>query len=90
LYGSRHTGIVLNETADATAKESMRKGEDAQYLIPGRDLKSHWKTKLRVATEEWYRESGKQKGRSTLSTTTKTMTNLGSTDSDFKESLSPP
>jgi hypothetical protein len=58
-----HTGIVLNEIADALAKEGIRKGEDAQYLIPGRDLKSHWKTKLRVATEEWYRESGKQKGR---------------------------
>jgi hypothetical protein len=71
------------------AKESIRKGEDAQYLIPGRDLKSHWKTKLRVATEEWYRESGKQK-RSTLNTTTKTMTNLSFTDSDFKESLSSP
>jgi ribonuclease HI len=58
-----YAGILLNEIADATVKEGIRKGEDAQYLIPGRDLTSHWKTKLRVATEECYRESGKQKGR---------------------------
>jgi hypothetical protein len=58
-----HTGIVLNEVADALTKESMWKGEDAHYLIPGTDLKSYWNTKLRVAAEEWYRESGKQKGR---------------------------
>jgi hypothetical protein len=24
---------------------------------------SYWKTKLRAAAKEWYRESGKQKGR---------------------------
>jgi hypothetical protein len=58
-----HMGIVVNETADVSAKENIRKGEDAQYLIPVTDLKSYWKTKLRVAAEEWYRESGKQKGR---------------------------
>jgi hypothetical protein len=58
-----HTGIVLNEIADASAKESIRKGEDAQYLIPGRDLKSYWKAKLKVAAEKWYRESGRQKER---------------------------
>jgi hypothetical protein len=27
------------------------------------DLETYWKTKLRVAAEEWYKESGKQKGR---------------------------
>jgi hypothetical protein len=26
-------------------------------------LKSYWKIKLTVPAEEWYRESGKQKGR---------------------------
>jgi hypothetical protein len=38
LYGSphTHTGVVLNEIAHATAKESIQKGEDVQYLIPGR------------------------------------------------------
>jgi ribonuclease HI len=51
-----HTGIVLNEKADVSAKESIQKGEDAQYLIPATDLKSYRKTKLRVAAEEWYRE----------------------------------
>jgi hypothetical protein len=56
-------GVVLNEIADASANESIRKGEDAQYLIPVADLKSYWKTKLRAAAEEWYTESGKQKGR---------------------------
>jgi hypothetical protein len=55
--------IVLNERADALAKESIQKGEDVQYLIPVTDLKSYWKTKLRVPAKEWYRESGKQKRR---------------------------
>jgi hypothetical protein len=45
-----------------SAKESIRKG-DFQYLIPVTDLKSCWKTNLTIAAEEWYRESGKQKGR---------------------------
>jgi hypothetical protein len=58
-----HRGIVLNEVADALAKESICKREDAQCLIPDRDLKCYWKTKVRVAAKEWYRESGKQKGR---------------------------
>jgi hypothetical protein len=58
-----HISIVLNEIADVSAKESIRKGEVAQYLIPGTPSKSYWKTKLRVAAKEWYRESGKQKGR---------------------------
>jgi hypothetical protein len=58
-----HTCIVLSEIADVSAKESIQKGEDVKYLIPGRDLKSCWKTKLRVAAKEWYRESGKQIGR---------------------------
>jgi ribonuclease HI len=40
-----HMGIV-NETADELAKESIRKGEDAQYFIPDTDLKSYWKTKV--------------------------------------------
>jgi hypothetical protein len=31
-------------------------------LIHVTDLKSYWKTKLRIAAEEGYRESGKQKG----------------------------
>jgi hypothetical protein len=35
---------------------------DAQCFIPIADLKSYWKTKL-TAAKEWYRESGKQKGR---------------------------
>jgi ribonuclease HI len=35
-----HTGIVLSEI-DALAKECIQKGEDVQYLIPGRDLKSY-------------------------------------------------
>jgi hypothetical protein len=48
-------GIVLKEIGDVTAKESNRKGEDVQYLIPDTDLDSYWKTKLRVAAEEWYR-----------------------------------
>jgi hypothetical protein len=52
-------GIILNETADASAKESIRKGEDVQNLIPVTYLTSYWKTKLRVAATEWYRESGK-------------------------------
>jgi hypothetical protein len=52
-----HMGVVLNEIADASAKESIRKCEVARYL------KSYWKTKLRVSAEEWYRESGKQKRR---------------------------
>jgi hypothetical protein len=47
----------------AKERTCIRKGEDAQYLIPVRDLKRYGKTKLRVAAEEWYRESGKQKGR---------------------------
>jgi hypothetical protein len=55
--------IVLNEIADALAKESIRKSEDVQYLIPDTYFKSYWKTKLRVAAKEWYRESRKQKGR---------------------------
>jgi hypothetical protein len=58
-----HTGIVVNEIADASAKESIRQGEGAQCLIPDTDLNSYWKTKQRVAAEEWYRESGKQTGR---------------------------
>jgi hypothetical protein len=57
-----HMDIVLNEIADASAKESIRTGEDDQYLIPVTDLKSYWTTELRVAAvEEWYRESGEQK-----------------------------
>jgi ribonuclease HI len=36
-----HMGIVLNEIADASAKESIRKGQDAQYLIRVTDLKSY-------------------------------------------------
>jgi hypothetical protein len=31
-----HMAIVLKETGDGSAKESIRKGEDAQYLIPVR------------------------------------------------------
>lgn len=58
-----YMGVVLNEVADALAKESIRKGEGVQYLILVTDLKSCWKTKLRIAAEEWHRESGKQKGR---------------------------
>jgi hypothetical protein len=54
-----HMGIVLNEIANASAKESIQKGENAQYLILVTDLK----TKLRVAAEKWNRESRKQKGR---------------------------
>jgi hypothetical protein len=54
-----HTGIVLNEIADASAKDSFRKGEDAQYVIPVTDLKRYLKTKLRVAAEKWCRESDK-------------------------------
>jgi hypothetical protein len=50
--------IVLNEIADASAKD-IWKGEDVQYLSLVTDLKSCWKTKLRVAAKEWYRESGK-------------------------------
>jgi hypothetical protein len=57
-----HMGIVLNEIADASTKDSIQKVEDVQYLIPATDLKSYWKIKLTVPTEEWYRESGKQKG----------------------------
>jgi hypothetical protein len=59
-------GIVINETADASAKESISKGGDTQYLIPIIDLKSYWKTKQSetdLTAEEWHRESGKQKGR---------------------------
>jgi hypothetical protein len=37
--------IVLNEVADASAKESIQKGDNAQYLIPVTDLKNYWKTK---------------------------------------------
>jgi hypothetical protein len=58
-----HMGIVLNEMADALAKESIWKGEDAQYLIPDTDVKSYWKTKLGAVAEKRYTESGKQKGR---------------------------
>jgi hypothetical protein len=54
---------MSNVTADVSGRESIQKGEDAQYLIPVTGLKSYWKSKLRVAAEEWYRESGKQKGR---------------------------
>jgi hypothetical protein len=57
-----HMGIVLKKTADVSVKESIPKGEDAQYLIPVTDLKSYCKTTLRVAVEEWYRKSEKQKG----------------------------
>jgi hypothetical protein len=78
--------IVFNKIADTSVKVSIRKGEDAQYLIPVRDL-SYWKTKLRAASAEWYRESGKQK-ESTLSTTTKTMGNLGSRDTNLEGNLS--
>jgi hypothetical protein len=52
-------GTVLNKIEDASAKESVRKDEEVQYLISVTGLKSYWKTKLRVAAEEWYRESGK-------------------------------
>jgi hypothetical protein len=52
-----------DDTSLMAAKERIRKGEDAQYLIRVTDLKSCWKTKLRVAATEWCRESGKQKGR---------------------------
>jgi hypothetical protein len=83
---STHGHFSPNEIADASAKESIRKGKDAQYLISDTDLKSYWKTKLRVAAEEWYRGSDKQKG-STLSTTTKTTENLGSIKSSFEENL---
>jgi hypothetical protein len=44
-----HIGFVFNEIGDVSAKESIRKGEDAQYLISATDLKSYWKTKLRMA-----------------------------------------
>jgi hypothetical protein len=54
-----HMGIVLKEVADALAKDSIRKGEDVQYLILVTDLKSCWKTKPRAGAEEWYRKSGK-------------------------------
>jgi hypothetical protein len=57
-------------------------------LIPVTDLKSCWKTKLKVAAKERYREAGKQKAGITLSDTTKTMENIGSRDSSFKENLS--
>jgi hypothetical protein len=46
-------GTVRNEIADALAKVSIRKGEDVQYLILVTDLRSYWKTKLRVAAKEW-------------------------------------
>jgi ribonuclease HI len=36
-----HKGIALNEITDVLAKESIRKGEDVQYLIPVTDLKSY-------------------------------------------------
>jgi hypothetical protein len=58
-----HMGIVLNEIVGALLKESICKGEDVQNLIPFTVLMSYWTTKLRAAAEEWYRESGKQKGR---------------------------
>ena len=66
LYWSQYIWVpstILNKIADVSAKESIRKGEDAQYLIPVTDLKSYWETKLRVAAKEWYREPGKHKVR---------------------------
>jgi hypothetical protein len=55
-----HTDIALNEIADVSAKESIRIGEDAPYLIPDTDSKSYWKTEVNsVAAEEGHRESGK-------------------------------
>jgi hypothetical protein len=72
--------IVLSEIADASAKESIRKGEDVQYSIPVTDLKSYWNTKLRAAAKEWYIESGKQERRKYFENYAKTTENLGFRD----------
>jgi flagellar biogenesis protein FliO len=39
IWTPTHMGIVLNEIADASSKDSIREGEDAQYLIPVTYLK---------------------------------------------------
>jgi hypothetical protein len=44
-------------------------------------------TKLRVASEEWCIESGKQKGRKYSEISYQTTENLDSTDSSFEENL---
>jgi hypothetical protein len=69
-------GIVFNEIADASVKESIRKGEEVQHLIPVSDLKSYWKMNLRVAARNGTENQENRKDGSTLRTTTKTMENL--------------
>jgi hypothetical protein len=46
-----YMGVVLNEIADASGKESIQKGEDSQYFIHVTYLKTYWKSKLRVMVQ---------------------------------------